>query len=293
MLFYRWCLTSAIYGSTDTRRSSITCIFDANHDRVYALQGENLVLVSWMADVEGPKTNDNSQNNGISSNKGMYQTLATRSSRPPWETPSRLMPQMEARMFDHHLDILLPPKRLCGHAKMDTCIVCDELTVPEVRRTKSHKSYRIAGHRTLQCHPNVLSWIILAWFASINALWQTVLSSLSTSIARIQLLMLYSCCVWIWIRALILYPCRDIFYRGTQETRSTQFEKQYWCSNWTKAKCLQKVSPLSSSCQNTNLHPNCCKWSSWFTNSGFFTNKNSILGYDILGFSSTNELCDV
>ena len=59
-----------------------------------------------------------------------------------------------------------------------------------------------------------------------------------------------------------------------------------------KQKCLKKVSPLSSSCQNTNLHPNCCEWSSWFTNSVFITNKNSILGYDISGFSSTNELCD-
>jgi hypothetical protein len=48
-----------------------------------------------------------------------------------------------------------------------------------------------------------------------------------------------------------------------------------------KKKCLQKVSPLSSSCQNTNLHPNCCEWSSWFTNLVFITNTNSILGYDI------------
>jgi hypothetical protein len=171
----------------------VPAFFDARHDRVYAFQGENSVLVSWMADVEGPKTNDNSQNNGISSNKGMYQTLATRPSRPPWETPSLWMPQMEARMFDHRLDILLPPIRLC-HAKMDTCIVCNELTVSEVRRTKLQKSW-IAGHRTLRCHPNVLSWIILVWFASINALWRTVLSSVSTSIARIRLLMLSSCCV--------------------------------------------------------------------------------------------------
>ncbi len=32
-----------------------------------------------------------------------------------------------------------------------------------------------------------------------------------------------------------------------------------------KKKCRKKVSPHSSSWRNTNLHPNCCEWSSWFT----------------------------
>ena len=46
----------------------VPACFDTNHDRVYALQGENSVLVSWMADAEGPTTNDNSQNNSSNNN---------------------------------------------------------------------------------------------------------------------------------------------------------------------------------------------------------------------------------